>query len=270
MPEFESEWSPSFSSVRNRTKHHLHNLLENRKCPKLLKHSKLSSTDDPIVRKKDDGYSLWTMNENGMMNEDIWDVLLSCYYKSCMDIETLDDLGASALITKMKRRTPFLLQRILDFTIIDEEGDRLTNEEKTIVLSERLALLSDALNVDSFFELSVSPSPFDAKYSFHLSAKGLSLDYRQYEESDAIETYSEFVSNLLSILIAEVLKSHNVTTQSTIKENWKINSRVLNVIQMEMNIKEISLTPEQQREPKLKANLMSWEVSSISSFNRTV
>lgn len=228
LPADESSWSSSFTGVGNQTREALRQLLENRKCP------------------ADAG------------SEHTWDDMLSCYYDSCTNVERMDRLRGSPLIKVMEEKAPFLLQRIKDPQSIDREGLELSNQEKVKVLSERLSVLIDGLEVGGFFHLSVYPSLLDSKgrYVLYLSEGGLSLPYRQYEQSDAVETYLEFITNLLFVFTSEVQGS--ISDSHDLRR--EMESRASDVVEMEQNIKNISLTPEQDRDAKLTTNLRSWKV----------
>lgn len=80
-----------------------------------------------------------------------WDGMLDCFYKSCIDIKTIDELGISPLVDLLQYHLPSLIQRAKNPMLIDAESLGWSQSEKALVLSKRFATAFQQFNVHGFF-----------------------------------------------------------------------------------------------------------------------
>lgn len=136
-------------------------------------------------------------------------------------------------------------------------------------LSDRLAKLESSLGVSAWLQLSVDPSVLSdsGSYALYLSESGLGLQYHQYEQKDAVDAYVDYMKTLLATFTAEV---QGISLRNVTDLERQLKSRVMAVLELEQDVKGISLTPEQQRDPQITINLLSKEVRNHSCITQLV
>uniref|UniRef100_A0A0G4HCN7 Peptidase M13 C-terminal domain-containing protein n=1 Tax=Chromera velia CCMP2878 TaxID=1169474 RepID=A0A0G4HCN7_9ALVE len=193
---------------------------------------------------------------------DGYDAMLNCVYKSCMDEARLDREGSAPLFRWMGSSLPFLLRSRDE---LQAEGVEVATKDPT----ERLALLSPRVaslhleGASALFAVGESANTLDPSKggTLYFGQDGLGMPFSFYNATDEVAlnrvaSYKEHVSNLL-LLFDEGLR--NETGKGT-GEGGKAEtpegamSRAEGVFEIEKQLQGISLSPTEERDPTKTTN----------------
>lgn len=233
LPPDEGSWTLSFNSISKANRDALRLLLEAKRCPPPLPRTAIDPPSTDALR----------------------DAMLSCFYATCMDTKRADRLGGWPLHQLLAKTTPWLLEHARLPNATAEAGKELDANLRRRLLSERLGDVTYKLHVPTILYLHTEPNALDAQgtHVLYLYESGLGLQYRQYEHAEVIRLYQDYLKTLLSLATREIAGD---AAEARLTD---IPTRVDAVIQLERDIRGMSLSPEMSRDVIATTNPMTWK-----------
>eukprot|EP00922_Rhytidocystis_sp_ex-Travisia-forbesii_P067493 GHVS01100424.1.p1 GENE.GHVS01100424.1~~GHVS01100424.1.p1 ORF type:complete len:912 (-),score=200.09 GHVS01100424.1:1545-4280(-) len=266
LPDDESGWTISFDSIANKTRLTIKSILEENSCQKLKDIVKNNSDKHGSSRNVADSAAAVelppTSSSHGVDEQfDRWDALSTCIYESCMDTDSLDELGASPMMNLLFEQGTTDSNNNLRWLVeskFDEEAEQLpTVEDRRELFSSRMFDFASQLQDVQLwgFYVGLNTLSPDKHQTVRIYGSGLGLSYHFYDakHTDVQSQYREHLSNLLK-LFEEDLATYDADLFNSYVQNnpnrrqYTTEQRVDRIFEFEFSLREIMLSPEESRD----------------------